>query len=298
LIREWNPDVVYVCAIGIRNWVGNIRRTRHPIFLVEQSELRSSIANNPLPRKLLDRLLEFTTIFLFDGQVCASRYLQRVYQNWMRKSFKRKPILYSPYAYNPNLLTPNQTLVEKLTVDYRNKKVILYMGTLATNYGIMDILKAVDILRQVRQDFILLVLGQGRDGDAARKFVIDRQLNGSVQMLGYVPEEDLPSYFKVADAFVCPLFDTIQDWARCPSKLFMYILFNKPILTCKIGEAIELLGDNDFYFTPKNTDELCQRLGQALDGSKSLRPNCNPQSHSWDTRAHDFLKWLHENWSV
>jgi hypothetical protein len=92
------------------------------VSLVEHSELRSAILDSALPRRQLDWLLEISTLFLFDGQVCASRYLERHFSNWMRRLRSPAPLLYSPYAYNPALLCGGRKNAPRLESRYRGLK--------------------------------------------------------------------------------------------------------------------------------------------------------------------------------
>ena len=62
------------------------------------------------------------------------------------------------------------------------------------------------------------------------KHINRENLDNYVHVANYVPEEDLYTYFKNSDAFIAPLRNTLQDRARSPSKLFMYMHFNKPII--------------------------------------------------------------------
>ena len=99
------------------------------------------------------------------------------------------------------------------------------------------------------------------------------------------------SHFAVAHAFVCPLRDTVQDWARCPSKLFMYLPFRKPILTSPIGEAKELLGDDAFFYNPGDVEGLAGAMRRALD-TDHFTMSLDPAAHTWQARVDQFLAWL------
>ena len=299
LVKLWQPDLVYVCAFVSRNFIHkkNIKIGKKTVFVIEHSELRSAIQDNVWYKKIIDYCLEWSTVFLFDGQILASSYLESLFKNKLKKIGRKQPLLYSTYAYHEKVLLSNPFLLDKLKEEYEGKKVILYMGTLAINYGFLDILKSVQVLKKQRKDFVILIMGAGRHKEIAKNYVEENNLTDFVKLLGYVPEEELSSYFKVADAFVSPIFDTVQDKARCPSKLFMYIPFQKPIITCKIGEGKELFGKNGYYYQPGKVEELADVLSNAID-STELKYNIDPQNHSWKYRTDEFLNWIEANFNL
>jgi glycosyltransferase involved in cell wall biosynthesis len=212
---------------------------------------------------------------------------------------KKPPILYSPYAYNNEILLQPPFLLDSLKSKYAGRKVLLYMGTLTANYGLFDMLGSMEVLRKSRQDFVLLVMGEGRHKQQAVDHIAKNHLGDFVHLLGHVPEDHLASYFRLADAFLCPLQNTVQDWARCPSKLFMFLPFRKPIVTCRIGEAAELLQNDGFYFEPGNIQTLSIALERALlSAASGWQPSWNEHDHSWSARADQFLKWMKINWNI
>lgn len=296
LLQQSNPDVVWVCAVGARNWVSSLFRSKRPIMLMEHSELLSNVPQFSRIRRLRECLMEWSTLFWFDGLVCASRYLEKLYDRRLKLFGKKSNILYSPYAYNSDVIHMPPTKLGGFKQRYAGKKVIFYVGRLMACYGIFEIINAVAELKKKRQDFVLLVAGSGPEKARAVEAVGQQNLSDVIEMLGYVPEEDLPSYFHLANAFLCPMRDTVQDWARCPSKLFMYLPFAKPIVTCRIGEAPELLAYDGFYFEPENVASLSATLERALSVGGDWRPAISARSHSWETRADQLVSWVSNNW--
>ena len=101
-------------------------------------------------------------------------------------------------------------------------------------------------------------------------------------------------YFSLTDFFVSPMNDTVQDWARCPSKLYMYLPYRKPIITCKIGEPYNVLGDDGFYYRPSSSDSLAAEMEKLLESGKT-EIAINSLEHEWTFRTKEFDKWLHSN---
>lgn len=297
LIKEFNPDIVYVCAFGFRNWVFGLFNKKNTIYVVEHSELGSGIKSAKLSRRLTVGALEYLSLILFSGQVFASKYLEKVFNQRKKKLFKKEvKSLYSPYAYSNQLTEVNSTLLDKLKIEIHNKKVICYMGTLVKNYGILDILNAIKQLSNERKDFIFIVIGGGRHKEQMLDLIKQNQIEEFVYVAGFVSEEELNTYFSLTDVFLAPLYDTVQDWARCPSKMYMYLPFKKPIVTSKIGEAVTLFSDNGFYCDPVNPNSMSSTINDALSIDENWKPKINIDKNSWEARSEDFIQWVKSDW--
>lgn len=295
IIEIWNPDIIYVCSFGFRNWIHHYNVNGKKIVLVEHSELASAIPNNK--KKLFYLVVEYLSIILFDGQLLASRYLESVFIKRIHRIRNRVPILYFPYAYNKKTMNISSDLYLSLCNEYSNKKIMLYMGTLSINYGFLDILRAARKLKKDRHDFVFFIIGKGKHEGIGRTFILENKLEDVVKMLGYVSEEELSSYFKLATVFIAPLNNSIQDKARCPSKLFMYLPFRKPIITCKIGESWELFGDSGYYYESGDIDQLSDAIKSAIEKAPSSI-NVNPSEHTWELRTQEFLSWVQREFTL
>ena len=289
LLDKLQPDLVWICAVGLRNWM--VRPRRGCIMLADHSELFSYVGKNHF-RRIFYWLVEWGHVFNFDFQICASRYLEREYSKKLKKIRRRQNPFYFPYAFNRKTLeSDTHPLLESLKKKYAEQKLIVYLGTFSENYGILDIIKAAAALKKLRSDFKFILIGKGKEKGRALTMVKDLKIQDQVEFPGYVPESEISSYFAAASVFLCPLRDTVQDWARCPSKLFLFLPYKKPIVSCRIGEAAELLGESGFYYTPSDVVSMTQALNLAIDANpQSDFPN--PREHDWEARVATFEAWL------
>ena len=289
-ISEIHPDFVYVQSLSFRNWINKHNSYKNALYFVEHSELTSSIGGFSLLRRYVYRFLERFSHILYHGQVVASKYLYNHFAKYVEDT-KRDSLLYFPYAYNKNIFNINEVLFASLGKRYEKYKVALYMGTLRENYGLMDIINAAELLKYNSVKIKIIILGSGAHKLEAIKLVKQKSLEEIVEFPGYVPEYELGSYFKIADVFISPLYDTTQDWARCPSKLYMYAAFNKPVVTSRIGEAIEIFPDNKFFFQPGSSVSMSNAIVSAVNVIKPYPAEISVQ-HEWCTRAKDLIAWI------
>jgi len=297
LLREWKPDVVYICAFGLRNAITRFN-LKNAKILIEHSELASGIPRSFIS-KCKELLFEFGSVIACDGLLCASRYLEGHFGRVkVRLGRKRLPLLYHPYAYNQHLSSALPDAESRIAEIKGDKKMVFYMGTLAKNYGIVDMLKGIKKLSYARQDFMFHVAGRGRHAEIAKEEAENLGVMDFVSFNGYVPECDIGTWLSLADVFLAPIYDTVQDKARCPSKVYMYIPYCKPVVTSKIGDPFELLGEDGFYFEPGDADDMADVLNRALD-TELRYMHVVPENHTWEARTSQFIEWCRtNNWFV
>lgn len=290
IIKQIKPDYLYICAFVTRNIVGIGLKCKK---LVEHSELQSGIPDIKGLNKLRAIFNEYLSIFYADGILNASKFLQKYFSEKCKQlGFSSKPNLYFPYAYSKRIMTKvdiNFSLAQYQ--QYKEKYIFVFLGTITRNYGIFTILEAINLLKEKYSNFKVLILGKGRHYEEACSFLKEKNLTDYVEMPGYVKEEDIAKYFTLANCFISPMNDTIQDWARCPSKLYMYLPYNKAIITCKIGEPFEVLKEKGLYYTPNNSLELSKQMEYAINNPQ-FTSNINFELHSWEYRTNEFLTWI------
>lgn len=291
LLRKIKPDFVYICAFVFRN----ILRLPHGCkCLVEHSELSSAIPDQPLWKRRLNLLLEFYSIVYADGLLNASKYLQDIYRKRARRLCRKKlPMLYFPYAYSSKVCYVDDSL-RGMRIS-KDDRWFVFLGSLTENYGAFIMLHAFERLHKDFPNYHLLLLGKGSAFDDVIDYIREHELSSFVHAPGYIAEEDIPKYFSVADAFISPMNNTVQDWARCPSKLYMYLPYGKPIITCKIGEPYYTLGNNGIYFSPAQTESLVDAI-KSMGRNDHWSLNLDPLLHEWEHRAEELDRWISRNY--
>lgn len=271
------PDVVYSTSYSPHNLSFLGRLLPHKTCKVlEFCELYSQYSDKS---HFVWKLKERIACWENDRILCASKLLEDHFRPFARK------VLYSPYAY-PGYLMPVKT---------EHPKTVVFMAALWRGYGAYDVPEACIKLFSKYPDLQVEIMGRGPEKDNLRKLMAERGVSDRVHVRGYVADEELNDYFSLADVFVAPLHGTIQDKARCPSKIFYYIPYNKPIVTCALGDPLETLGENGFYYKPDDIDDMSRAIDRALAASDSFSyPKGFIESHSWMVRAKQFEKWIEE----
>lgn len=289
ILRIINPDCIYICAFVFRNIV-NLKP--HCIKLVEHSELASQIRPFRL-NNVKNYFLEYYSIIYSNGILNASKYLQEIFQkrNQILWFCRPRPMLYYPYAYSAQVCLTNVS-TDHLPIKKKNsERFFVFLGSLAENYGVFTMIKAFQIVHSQKPSLHLILLGKGPDYSKVVYYIKQNGLEAYIHAQGYIVEEDIPAYFTLADAFISPMNNTIQDWARCPSKLYMYLPYQKPILTCRIGEPYEVLKEKGFYYEPGSEISLAKVIMQVVTENK-WHLDINSLDYEWKARTIEFQQWF------
>lgn len=290
LIKEIDPDFIYVCAFVTRNTVGIGHRCKK---LVEHSELQSGIPDMKGLRKVHAYINEYFSILYSDALLNASKYLQDVFRKRAKRVLKgNMPMLYFPYAYSDGVMKVLK--IDRNTPEYfmyKGRKVFVFLGSIVRGYGAFTMIEAMEKVREKYPEALLLMLGRGGSYQEACHYVKEHKLEDNILLPGFISEEDISMYFSLTDYFISPMNDTVQDWARCPSKLYMYLPYRKPIITCKIGEPYNVLGDEGIYYEPSSSESLAYEMEKLLESRKETIA-INPTEHEWRYRTGEFHKWL------
>lgn len=290
LIKEIDPDFIYICAFVTRNTVGIGHRCKK---LVEHSELQSGIPDMKGIRKIHAYLNEYFSIIYSDALLNASKYLQEVFKKKAKRVFKANmPMLYFPYAYADGVMNVMEIDRNKPEyAKYKGRKIFVFLGSIVRGYGAFTMIEAMEKIKEKHPEALLLMLGRGGSYQEACQYVKKHKLEDNIFLPGFISEEDISMYFSLTDFFVSPMNDTVQDWARCPSKLYMYLPYRKPVITCKIGEPYNVLSDEGVYYEPSSSDGLAAEMEKLLESGKSTIA-INPLEHEWRYRTNEFHKWI------
>ncbi len=122
----------------------------------------------------------------------------------------------------------------------KNKKIILYQGSVNLGRGIEFVIQAMQYL----DNAVFLIVG---NGDLYEEFMsLSQQLNlqSKVHFTGRVKLEDLPAYTAVADVGISIEENMgLNYYYALPNKLFDYIQYGVPVLGSPLIEISKIISD-------------------------------------------------------
>lgn len=279
-IRATAPDVVHLlnpqpfnCS-AIVGWSG--------VIVVDFDELLSQRFGSA-SRRVISQACEAYGRSRASLLVVASRHQQQYFHEQCHAE-----ALYLPYAcYLPAMQDGPSPYAVPTAV---------YLGNLHPDFDHDLVLDAWRFLQEQRIAPQLELIGSGDDLEKVRQTIASDGLSNCVSALGYMSGQPLWDRLRHAHVLLFPIRDTIANRMRCPSKTFAYMQAGRPIITNRVGEVAEALGNRATYVEPTPT-AFAAAVREAFQ-----RPSCTVDydvaKHQWSARARlllDAVTPLHES---
>lgn len=132
-----------------------------------------------------------------------------------------------------------------LSAEPSDKVRFMVMGNIGRLQYLRVLMEAIDLLKG-RGDFELHVVGTGSSIGELESFVAGHGLEGHVVFHGRHPVEEMPSFYRMADACVLTLHVPGAPWisSTLPSRLQGYMAAGKPVLAAIDGSAAEVIAES------------------------------------------------------
>lgn len=118
----------------------------------------------------------------------------------------------------------------------------MFAGNLGKGQRLDVIVKAARILGK-RKDYMIHFVGDGRMRGELERMVKEYGLQDNVAFYGNQKREDMPRFYKMADALLITLRGNNEVGDTMPGKLQMYMTTGKPIIGAINGAAHEVIND-------------------------------------------------------
>ena len=169
----------------------------------------------------------------------------------------------------------------------RNKKVIIYVGTLCVVKGVKYLIEAMKIINQKNQKAILLIVGDGEERYNLELLVKRLNTNGSVSFAGRVDHKYISQYMAASDVFVLPSLSE-----GFPVTILEAMAAGLPIVTTNVRGLPEIVKDdeNGFVVEPQNPAQLAGKISLLLDNNElrrkiSAKNKIMAGEYSWNSVA-------------
>ena len=170
-----------------------------------------------------------------------------------------------------------------------NKCILCYIGALNPQDGVDYLLRSLrDLVYKLnRKDFYCVIMGTGDSLEDLRALARDLNLDGYVELTGYVSEEDLMSNLSAADICVDPdpssPLNDVSTWI----KIMEYMALGKPIVTFDLKETRWSAQDAALYIKPNDEMAFAEGIAKLMD-----RPDLRAQMGEYGRqRIQRDLKW-------
>lgn len=181
LIHIHHPDPMACLALFMSGYKGKVVLHWHS-DIVKQKKLL--MLYKPLQDWLINRadIIVGTT----PTYVNESPFLQKV----------QHKVTYSPIGVEP--LRPNASLSNTIRNRYAGKKIIFALGRLVEYKGYQYLIEAMTLLDD---HYHLIIGGKGPLKDDLLELISKLDLTNRVELINYIPDAEVPSYYDVCDVF-------------------------------------------------------------------------------------------------
>jgi glycosyltransferase involved in cell wall biosynthesis len=165
---------------------------------------------------------------------------------------------------------PNQMRMTPVVPNTRlkkmNKFILCYIGSLNPQDGVDYLLRSLrHLLYDLKcSDFHCVIMGTGDSLQDLRNLAENLQLNGCVELLGFVSDEDLQANLAAADICVDPdpssPLNDVSTWI----KVMEYMAYAKPIVAFDLKETRFSAGDAAVYVRPNKEAEFAEAIAQLM----------------------------------
>ena len=175
------------------------------------------------------------------------------------------------------------------------KYLLLCMGQLIKRKGIIQVLKALDILGD--QEIGFFIVGSGPEENVLKIFCKEKNIK-NVFFEGFQQQDKLAKYYALADIFILPSFEEV--WGLVVNEALasgLYVLSSK-----YAGASYDLIeeGWNGAVFEPDDVDEIVRVIKNTKSKIKNIREKRDEISQhacrefSIEKSADEFIKAIKE----
>ena len=201
----------------------------------------------------------------------------------------RKKLYVTHEGYNPlcKVVSPDKKLMQKYSI---NNKYILFVGGIAPVKNFGNLLRAFRLIaEQYPYDLVVVGFKRWRYEEDLR-FVEELGLRDRVKFTGFVPDEEIPHFYNMAELF---LFPSIYEGFGIPA--LEALACGCPVITSKTGCTREVVGDAALLVDPYSPEDIASGMRRILEDD-SLKQDLiergldRAKNFSWEACASNTIK--------
>jgi len=177
---------------------------------------------------------------------------------------RREKIVVIPNGVDVHRFTfVKSTVANGLPFSILKKPTILYVGRLVYRKGIHVLLRSMPYILEAIPDTQLLIAGSGYMESFIRLLTKSLNLEDHIRLLGFVPEDELPSLYNLSDLFILPSIYAESFGIT----LLEAMASGTPIVASAIGGIPEVVenGVNGILFKKGDELDLANAVIRVLD---------------------------------
>jgi glycosyltransferase involved in cell wall biosynthesis len=166
--------------------------------------------------------------------------------------------VYVPNGKDTELFNPSRydTAAAREKYGLSDYRVLMFPGAPRPHKGVEDVLQALEQLNQ--PDLRLVIIG-GSPYDDYDDQLMQRYGKWLIK-IPRLPVEEMPNVVMAAHVVVVPQRDSLTARAQFPLKLSDGMAMGKPIISTRVGDIPEILGDAGYIVDPSSPKQIADRI--------------------------------------
>src|SRR3989338_1171272 len=146
-----------------------------------------------------------------------------------------------------------------------------WIGTMHRQGDVENVKFIVDCFQGLAgkfKDVSLDIVGDGIYRDEILKYISNYSLGDYVNLIGWIPPDEMPFYLENVDVGLFPLIQKTKfNLSKSPTKLFEYMAMEKPTVSSCIGEASIIIEDGKDGFLAIDRTEFLDKMEELVKDS-------------------------------
>jgi putative colanic acid biosynthesis glycosyltransferase WcaI len=236
-------DVMYVwhppLTVGVSAWIiAQLKRVRY-VYDVQDLWPESALASGLLRPGLLVDVLHRLADWVYARAPRILVVSQAAKEEIRRRGVDPAKISVAPHWIDTTPFARATFRDIRSEFGWRGRFVVMFAGNLGMVQGLETVIDAAARLRD-RDDVLVAFVGDGSDRGRLESMVSDQRLT-NVVFAGRHPADEMPDFFRAADALLVHLRPSdIADHA-VPTKILAYLASGRPVICATTGASAELV---------------------------------------------------------
>lgn len=309
IVRSFAPrDAnLYYRLIKSRQYVSNLIQNFNPDLIVSHFSLYTLPSIDKFTSPMV---VHFHGPWAFEGAVEGNDSLkQKVKLTLERAVIKRgrkfivlsdafKNILIDQFNINENEITiiPGCVDINHFNINLsrenareklgwpRDKKIIIAVRRLVRRMGLDNLIESAAKICSIYPDVIFYIAGRGSMEGELNKKIFENRLNNNVKLIGFIPDEDLPSAYRAADISIVPS-TALEGFGLIAAES---LSCGTPVLVSPVGGLPEVVRglDNNLVLGGCSPEDIYFGLSSILSGNIEI-----PSEEACRMHAYKNFNW-------
>ncbi|MGE6571701.1 glycosyltransferase [Psychrobacter namhaensis] len=257
IVKSYKPDIVHSHMFHA-NMLSRLLRlsTKLPILVTTAHNTNEGGHHRILAYRLTDSLTNISTNV---SKESVRKYIQK-------KAVKPGRMVTIPNGVDTDYFSFDELVREEKRVELNigNKQLVLCVGSLTKQKDYPNLFRAVALLKNIRQDFKVFIVGDGPDCHSLKKLLESMGLEEYISFLGI--RRDVKELMSAADIYAMS-----SAWEGLPMVILEAMSCENFVIATDCGGVSEVIGDNGLIVDIKNHTQLCTYLDKGLSMSYNQR---------------------------